>query len=782
MPPAIASQHDSIVRRYLHTGQARLLGTLREEVGRRKSGEEFPVELSISEMRINGEVFFVGMRLKQNNFEGAPLPNVTVRRAAPLPLPGAMPGGGATRRGSVLRRAIADRIENVSVMFADIVNFTPLAGSMDAAHLVALLNDIFSEFDSLAEKYKLEKIKTLGDAFMCAGGVPVDACDSDEPHLVRMAKMALEMHEAIDAYRAFDGRPFRIRIGIHVGTVIAGVIGKKKYLYDLWGDTVNIASRMESSGLPGRTQVSRAVYEELAKHEGAKSQFRFEDRGEVFIKGKGHMHTYFLMDPDEVSPEMDEEERQAVEALEKAEAEEEAASSRGTRRTVSEATIDLGGGGAVSPAPIQSPVPMMSPSVGGAAAGTSRLAPSGLSALVDSLRESGGGGGGGAILPNSPSGGGGGGGGVALSRPPRSRSLASISFKGGPPLESHEFSVAHVPHAAYPLLVQRMLARMGLLEACRPGAAELSAFVREALASYRPSSPFHNAAHALDVCQMVFFQLLSLRSATPQPPQDELALSPAAPPPRAGGFRRVPPLDHIDMYAILVAALCHDLDHPGLTNLFLIKSKAPMAVLYCNSSPLERHHASRFLSLLQREDVDILVGLSPEERQRFSQLAVDVIMATDMMLHGDYMAAFKARFLDDEPARSVALGAPGARLAHLDDRTLFAAMLMKCADLANGARTFENSQHWSSAIQQEFFAQGALEQELGLEVSPGMSPTNEPDMGSSGRQVFFLSGVILPLYEAVAELVPEVGSPLVASIRSNIERWREVHQSMVALV
>eukprot|EP00741_Cyanophora_paradoxa_P015164 tig00020849_g14635.t1 len=243
---------------------------------------------------------------------------------------------------------------------------------------------------------------------------------------------------------------------------------------------------------------------------------------------------------------------------------------------------------------------------------------------------------------------------------------------------------------------------------------------------------------------------------------------------------RMPPLDHVDLFAILVAALCHDLDHPGLTNLFLIKSKAPMALLYSNSSPLERHHSSRFLMLLERPDLDICSGLSPAERQRFTQFVVDIILATDMMAHGDYMAAFARRFRDLPPEALARLPSSGQRLAALDDRTLFAGMLLKCADLANAARTFENSQHWAGAIQHEFFEQGALEQQLGLEISPGMSPTTEPDLGSSARQVFFLGNIVQPLYQAVAEVAPDIMRRPLANVKNNLECWRRAHASLSA--
>lgn len=179
---------------------------------------------------------------------------------------------------------LAESFEEATILFSDIVGFTPLSARMSPLELVNLLNQMFSTFDKLANKYGLEKIKTIGDAYMVAGGLPVPRSD----HAEAVAQMALDMQEAIKQFQADLGEPFQIRIGINTGPVIAGVIGIKKFIYDLWGDTVNVASRMESSGIPGRIQVSAATYEIL------KDKFLFEKRGAVLIKGKGEMITYWL--------------------------------------------------------------------------------------------------------------------------------------------------------------------------------------------------------------------------------------------------------------------------------------------------------------------------------------------------------------------------------------------------------------------------------------------------------------------------------------------------------
>lgn len=182
-------------------------------------------------------------------------------------------------------RTIADSFTDVTVLFADLVNFTPLASRISPQELVDLLNQIFSTFDSLVEKYGLEKVKTVGDEYMAVSGMPSPRPD----HAGAMAELALDMQEAIRQFKTPDGDPFQLRIGMNSGPVVAGVIGTKKFSYDLWGDTVNVASRMESRGEPGRIQITPKTYE-FIKH-----QYVFESRGEIFIKGIGQMPTYWLI-------------------------------------------------------------------------------------------------------------------------------------------------------------------------------------------------------------------------------------------------------------------------------------------------------------------------------------------------------------------------------------------------------------------------------------------------------------------------------------------------------
>jgi adenylate cyclase len=181
---------------------------------------------------------------------------------------------------------IADEFPESTVLFADIVGFTEISARHKAAEIVELLNGVFGRFDELVERHGVEKIKTIGDAYMVAGGVP----DRGPGHVEAIADLALEMIAETSHILGPDGEPLQIRIGIHTGPLIAGVIGESRFGYDLWGNTVNTASRMESHGVPGRIQVSDAVYRRL------KDRFALEPQGQIEIKGKGGMTTWHLID------------------------------------------------------------------------------------------------------------------------------------------------------------------------------------------------------------------------------------------------------------------------------------------------------------------------------------------------------------------------------------------------------------------------------------------------------------------------------------------------------
>jgi adenylate cyclase len=180
---------------------------------------------------------------------------------------------------------IAERFEEVSVLFADVADFTPFAEHTSPERLVGVLDEIFSAFDVITDRHSLEKIKTIGDAYMVAGGLPEPRAD----HAEAVVSLAIDMQSEFARICTALGLGLAIRIGIDSGPVVAGVIGRRKFIYDLWGDTVNTASRMESHGIAGRIQVTEATYQRL------RHRYRFEDRGETEIKGKGRVRTYLLI-------------------------------------------------------------------------------------------------------------------------------------------------------------------------------------------------------------------------------------------------------------------------------------------------------------------------------------------------------------------------------------------------------------------------------------------------------------------------------------------------------
>jgi len=182
-------------------------------------------------------------------------------------------------------RTIADHYPETSILFADMVGFTPLSAKLEPVELVELLNEAFSFFDSLVDKYDVEKIRTIGDSYMVASGVPRHRTD----HAQALVRMALEMRDFVNAHTFRNGQQVSFRFGINSGPVIGGVIGKRKFVYDVWGDVVNVGSRMESHGMSGAIQITRATYELI------KDEFICEPRGTVTVKGKGEMEVWLVL-------------------------------------------------------------------------------------------------------------------------------------------------------------------------------------------------------------------------------------------------------------------------------------------------------------------------------------------------------------------------------------------------------------------------------------------------------------------------------------------------------
>ena len=182
-------------------------------------------------------------------------------------------------------RTIADHYDEASVLFADMVGFTPLAAKLPPVEMVELLNEVFSFFDSLLDKYGVEKIRTIGDSYMVASGVPRGRPD----HAQALVQMALEMRDYISTHTFHNGHQLSFRIGINSGSMIAGVIGLRKFVYDVWGDAVNVASRMESHGVGNAVQITQTTYELI------KDEFLCEPRGTVTVKGKGDMDVWLVI-------------------------------------------------------------------------------------------------------------------------------------------------------------------------------------------------------------------------------------------------------------------------------------------------------------------------------------------------------------------------------------------------------------------------------------------------------------------------------------------------------
>ncbi len=198
-----------------------------------------------------------------------------------------LPKAIADRLRSNVAQVIADKHEHASILFADMAGFTAEASQISPVQLVGFLNDVFTAFDQLVERHGLEKIKTTGDSYMVVSGVPVAKSD----HAAALVRLGIEMLNAAGRLHDPHERTVCIRIGIASGPVVAGVVGVKKFFYDVWGDAVNVASRMETTGVPGRIQVSPETYAQV------NDQFEFECRGPVDIKGKGKMTTWLLVGP-----------------------------------------------------------------------------------------------------------------------------------------------------------------------------------------------------------------------------------------------------------------------------------------------------------------------------------------------------------------------------------------------------------------------------------------------------------------------------------------------------
>lgn len=182
---------------------------------------------------------------------------------------------------------IADSYDSVAVLFLDIADFTQFSSQLEAKAILTILNSLFSQFDEVLDQYHIEKIKTTSDSYIAAAGIP----DADKNSYTNMARFALKMQQIVDSFNEVHHTSFKVRVGVHCGPVVAGVIGKKKFVYDLWGSTVNIAAQMEITCIPGRIQVSKEFFDKLNK------EFVFEERAPIPIRGYGMRTNYYLVSP-----------------------------------------------------------------------------------------------------------------------------------------------------------------------------------------------------------------------------------------------------------------------------------------------------------------------------------------------------------------------------------------------------------------------------------------------------------------------------------------------------
>ena len=293
IPERYRERHRDGLHRVAVGGEPHVVGNTVEHTALHRDGSEFPIELSRALWDVDGERFFVGIirditERKEAEAEirrvNDTLAEANARSEELLlnVLPEAIAAELKEDAGT-----IANRYESISILFADIVGFTPMSLELTPGGTVDLLNQYFTYFDELVDRLGVEKIRTIGDNYMAAAGVPTPRPD----HAAVLAEMAIAIRDYVKDAPPVNGHPVDFRIGINSGPVVAGVIGTKKFQYDIWGDAVNTASRMESHGVPGRIQISEATRNLIG------DEFICTPRGEIDIKGKGPMKTWFLEDP-----------------------------------------------------------------------------------------------------------------------------------------------------------------------------------------------------------------------------------------------------------------------------------------------------------------------------------------------------------------------------------------------------------------------------------------------------------------------------------------------------
>jgi PAS domain S-box-containing protein len=286
IPHELHQRHDKGMERMNEGKKPRVIGKVLELKAIKKGGEEFPIELTLGSWDNDGKRYYSGIIrdiTEKKKAEGIILDE---KKKSDELLLNILPKQVADELKSS-GKATTKRYENVTILFTDFKDFTLMASSIPPGKLVKELNELFSQFDDIMETYKMEKIKTIGDAYFAACGLP----EKNKDHAIQCIEAAKQMFRYLEERNKKSEIQWKMRVGIHSGPVVAGVVSKKKYAYDLFGDTVNTASRMESNGEVGKINISETTYELI------KGKYNCYPRGQINAKGKGNLNMYFIEQP-----------------------------------------------------------------------------------------------------------------------------------------------------------------------------------------------------------------------------------------------------------------------------------------------------------------------------------------------------------------------------------------------------------------------------------------------------------------------------------------------------
>jgi len=283
IPSELHQRHDNGMERMNQRKKPRVIGKVLELKAIKKGGEEFPIELTLGSWDNDGKRYYSGIIRDITEKKKAELIILSEKKKSDELLLNILPKQVADEL-KIRGKAKAKRYENVTILFTDFKDFTSMASSISPNKLVKELNEIFSHFDDIMEAFQIEKIKTIGDAYFAACGSP----EKNKDHAFQCIEAAKQMFKYLEVRNKKNEIQWKMRIGIHSGPVVAGVVGKKKYAYDLFGDTVNTASRMETNGEVGKINISETTYELI------KGKYSCFPRGQIKTKGKGNLSMYFV--------------------------------------------------------------------------------------------------------------------------------------------------------------------------------------------------------------------------------------------------------------------------------------------------------------------------------------------------------------------------------------------------------------------------------------------------------------------------------------------------------